>query len=164
MSDGHEDSMTLEGKYLTFHLGEEEYGISILKIREIIGMMAITAMPQAPVFLKGVINLRGRVIPVVDLRILFEMQEAEYSARTCIIVVETGGETVRPMTTGLVVDAVSEVQNIRAGEIEPPPALGAGPESGYLLGMAKSNGEVKILLDIDAVLGDQKTAMTREVA
>lgn len=142
----------LAGKYLTFGLGNEEYGISILRIREIIGVMKVTALPHAPAFVKGVINLRGKVIPVIDLRMRFEMAEAPYTERTCIIVVETGDGAGRPLVVGVVVDAVSEVATIKGEEIEDAPALGAALDDGYLLGMAKIGGSVKILLDIDRVL------------
>lgn len=140
-----------EGKYLTFTLDREEYGIGILKIKEIIGMMPITAVPQTPEFVKGVINLRGKVIPVVDLRLRFGMEEIEYTERTCIIVVEIGGESGEVMI-GIVVDSVSEVLNIKAEDIEETPSFGTKLNTDYILGMAKMDGGVKILLDIDHVL------------
>jgi len=140
-----------EGKYLTFSLGKEEYGIGILKIKEIIGMMPITTVPRTPSFVKGVINLRGKVIPVVDLRLKFGMEEMGYTERTCIVVVEIGGQG-DSVLTGIVVDSVSEVLNIRAGDIEETPAFGIQLDTSYILGMAKMNGGVKILLDIDKVL------------
>ena len=140
-----------EGKYLTFTLAEEEYGIGILKIKEIIGMMPITPVPQTPEFVKGVINLRGKVIPVVDLRLRFGMEEIDYTERTCIIVVEIGGET-GTVQTGIVVDAVSEVMNMKGEDIEDSPSFGTRLDTGYILGMAKMEGGVKILLDIDKVL------------
>lgn len=140
-----------EGKYLTFNLGKEEYGIGILKIKEIIGMMSITEMPETPDFVKGVINLRGKVIPVVDLRSRFRMAAIDYTERTCIIVLEVG-HTAETVLTGVVVDAVSEVLNIKSGDIEPPPSFGTSVDTGYILGMAKLNGGVKLLLDVDRVL------------
>ena len=149
----------LEGKYLSFLLGDEEYGINILNIREIIGMMAITAMPQSPDYVKGVINLRDKVIPILDLRRRFGMDATKQTERTCIIVTETGLAPERMMLTGIVVDAVSEVQNIRAADIEAPSAFSAELDDSYILGMAKSNGAVKILLDIEAVLGVDKIAV-----
>lgn len=144
-----------EGKYLTFTLAEEEYGIGILKIKEIIGMMPITAVPQTPDYVKGVINLRGKVIPVVDLRGRFGMEEIDYTERTCIIVVEIQGESGMVMI-GIVVDSVSEVLNIKKEDIEATPTFGARLNTEYILGMAKMEGGVKILLDIDRVLGAEE--------
>ena len=150
-SGGRED---LEGKYLTFALADEEYGIGILKVKEIIGMMPITSVPRTSAFVKGVINLRGKIIPVIDLRIKFGMKEIEYTERTCIIVVEIEkGRTDTLM--GIVVDAVSEVINIKSTDIEETPALGSSMSFQYLLGMAKTGDGVKILLDIDQVLSEQ---------
>jgi purine-binding chemotaxis protein CheW len=140
-----------EGKYLTFALAEEGYGIGILKVREIIGMLPITSVPRTPPFVKGVINLRGKVIPVVDLRLKFSMSEMTYSERTSIIVVEVKALSGN-VQIGIVVDAVSEVVNIRAEDIEDTPAFGTRLDTEYILGMAKTGGSVKILLDIDHVL------------
>jgi len=141
-----------EGKYLTFSLAGEEYGIGILKVREIIGMMPITPVPRTPDFVKGVINLRGKVIPVIDLRLRFGLKAMAYAERTCIIVVEIRGDSgAVPM--GIVVDAVSEVLNIRAVDIENTPSFGVKLDTDFILGMAKTDGGVKILLDIDRVLG-----------
>ena len=152
-----------EGKYLTFSLADEEYGIGILMIREIIGMMPITAVPQTPDFVKGVINLRGKVIPVVDLRLRFGMDEIDYTERTCIIVVEIAGQAgTRQM--GIVVDAVSEVLNIKADEIEDTPTFGTKLDMDYILGMAKMEGGVKILLDIDRVLSAEEVAVLDKIA
>ena len=144
-----------EGKYLTFTLADEAYGIGILKIREIIGMMPITSVPLTPPFVKGVINLRGKVIPVVDLRLRFDMEAAEYSERTCIIVVEIEGQA-GTIQIGILVDAVSEVLNIKAEDIEETPAFGVKLHTEYILGMAKMEGSVKILLDIDRVLNSEE--------
>lgn len=141
-----------EGKYLTFIMADEEYGIGILKIKEIIGMMSITSVPQTPDFVKGVINLRGKVIPVVDLRLRFGMEEIDYTDRTCIVVVEIEGRSGK-ITIGTVVDAVSEVLNIKGEDIEDTPTFGTRLDTDYILGMAKMEGGVKILLDIDRVLG-----------
>jgi purine-binding chemotaxis protein CheW len=140
-----------EGKYLTFSLAGEEYGIGILKIKEIIGMMPITTVPQTPGFVKGVVNLRGKVIPVIDLRLRFGMGGIEYTERTCIIVVEIDGQS-GTVQIGIVVDSVSEVLNVRAEDIEDTPAFGTKLNTEYILGMAKMEGGVKILLDIDRVL------------
>jgi len=152
-----------EGKYLTFTMNKEEYGISILKIKEIIGMMAITTVPQTPDFVKGVINLRGKVIPVVDLRLRFGMESMEYNERTCIIVVEITGQAGTVMI-GIVVDSVSEVLNIKGEEIEDTPTFGTKLNTEYILGMAKMEGGVKILLDIDQVLSAEEIAVLEKAA
>jgi purine-binding chemotaxis protein CheW len=141
-----------EGKYLTFSLAKEEYGIGIKKIKEIIGMMPVTSVPRTPDFVKGVINLRGKVIPVIDLRLRFGMEAVEHTERTCIIVVEVQGGAGK-LVIGIVVDSVSEVLNIKGYDIEDTPAFGATLDTQYILGMAKMEGGVKILLDIDRVLG-----------
>jgi purine-binding chemotaxis protein CheW len=142
-------------KYLVFHLGREEFGIQVLKVREIMGIQDITAVPQTPGYVKGVINLRGKVIPVVDLRLKFGLPELEYSQRTCIIVVQVRGES-GPMLMGIVVDGVAEVLNLADGEIEDTPSFGEEVVTYYLLGMAKIKGKVKILLDIDQVMTTQE--------
>jgi len=152
-----------EGKYLTFSLAGEEYGIGILKVKEIIGMMPITMVPRTPSFVKGVINLRGKVIPVVDLRLKFGMEEMGYTERTCIIVVETRGQS-GSVLVGIVVDSVSEVLNIKGGDIEETPTFGARLETDYILGMAKMNGGVKILLDIDKVLSAEEVNLLDKAA
>ena len=213
-----------EGKYLTFTLAGEEYCIGILKIREIIGMMPITTVPQTPPYVKGVINLRGKVIPVVDLRLRFGMAEIDYTERTCIIVIEaqashmnkcwivkncnksqcpayenrdlrcwmhsgtfcrdeiqgsfhekieacrkcdfyrSENKRMAVLTMGIVVDAVSEVLNIKAEEIENTPTFGSDLNTDYILGMAKMGGGVKILLDIDKVLNSEELALLKEAA
>jgi purine-binding chemotaxis protein CheW len=140
-----------EGKYLTFSLAGEEYGIGILKVKEIIGMMPITIVPQAPSYIKGVINLRGKVIPVVDLRLKFMMNAADYTERTCIIVIEVTAAG-RTILMGILVDSVSEVLNIKGTDIEETPSFGTKLNTEFILGMAKIGGGVKILLDIDQVL------------
>jgi purine-binding chemotaxis protein CheW len=147
-----------EGKYLTFALAKEEYGIGILKVREIIGMMPITPVPRTPGFVKGVINLRGKVIPVVDLRLKFRMEEVPYTERTCIIVMEIHSPS-GPFSIGAVVDSVSEVMNIKGADMEEAPNFGTKLNTDYILGLAKMNGDLKILLDIDKILNDG-TAMT----
>ncbi len=144
-----------EGKYLTFSLAGEEYGIVILKVKEIIGMMPITPVPKTPSFVKGVINLRGKVIPVADLRLKFDMEEMAYAERTCIIVVEIK-EGPGHVLMGIVVDSVSEVLTIKNGEIEDTPAFGTEMDTDYILGMAKTGEGVKILLDIDKVFGAEE--------
>jgi purine-binding chemotaxis protein CheW len=150
-----------EGKYLTFALADEEYGISILKIREIIGIMPITSVPRTPEFVKGVINLRGKVIPIIDLRLRFGMEPMEYTDRTCIIVVEINAQDIT-IQIGAIVDTVSEVLNIKAEDIEDTPAFGASLTTEYILGMAKVSGGVKILLDIDRVLNNEEIASLEE--
>ncbi len=152
---GTREALARESKYLTFSLAEEEYGIGILKIKEIIGMMPITTVPQTPDFVKGVINLRGKVIPVIDLRLRFEMDCIDYTERTCIIVVEIMGQN-GTIQLGIVVDAVSEVINVLADDIEDTPAFGTKLDTEYILGMAKMGGGVKILLDIDRVLNAEE--------
>ena len=152
-----------EGKYLTFTLDEEEYGIGIIKIKEIIGMMAITSVPQTPEFVKGVINLRGKVIPVVDLRLRFGLNAIDYTERTCIIVVEIEGHSEK-VTIGVVVDAVSEVLNIKGDDIEDTPTFGTKLNTDYILGMAKMEGGVKILLDIDCVLSEHEISALEKAA
>jgi len=152
-----------EGKYLTFTLAGEEYGIGILKIKEIIGMLPITSVPQTPDFVKGVINLRGKVIPVMDLRLRFGMPSIDYTERTCIIVVEIGGSS-GTVLIGIVVDAVSEVLNIKGDDIEKTPTFGIKLNTDYILGMAKMEGGVKILLDIDRVLSNDELSLLSEAA
>jgi purine-binding chemotaxis protein CheW len=151
------------GKYLTFSLNEEEYGIGILKVKEIIGMMPITSVPRTPPFVKGVINLRGKVIPVVDLRLKFSMESIDYTERTCIIVVEIETQSTTVLI-GIVVDAVSEVLNIKEKEIEETPAFGTSLDTDYILGMAKIEGGVKILLDIDKVLNAKEIQLLEKTA
>jgi len=152
-----------EGKYLTFSLAKEEYGIGILKVKEIIGMMPITTVPRTPPFVKGVINLRGKVIPVVDLRLKFGIEEMGYTERTCIIVVEIASQA-GSVLTGIVVDSVSEVLNIKGADIEETPNFGAKFDTDYILGMAKITGGVKILLDIDKVLSAEEITILDKAA
>ena len=149
-----------EGKYLTFALGPEEYGLEILKVREIIGYMEITAVPQTPSHVKGVINLRGQVIPVIDLRAKFGMAIAEITEETCIIVVEISHGN-RNFSTGIVVDHVQEVLDIDGQDIEEAPQFGSTVNTDFILGMGKIGDTVKILLDIDKVLaGDDFSNLT----
>ena len=143
------------GKYLVFELNGEECCIQVLKVREIMGILDITAVPQTPNYVRGVINLRGKVIPVVDLRIKFGLPEAEYTQRTCIIVVQVQKDSSN-MLMGIVVDSVAEVLNLMTADIEDTPNFGQGVATPYLLGMAKIKGRVKLLLDIDEVLTSQE--------
>ncbi|MFH1080232.1 MAG: chemotaxis protein CheW [Pseudomonadota bacterium] len=151
------------GKYLTFALAGEEYGIGIRKVKEIIGMMTITMVPQMPVYVKGVINLRGKVIPVVDLRLKFGIEDTEYTERTCIIVAEIRTHAGNVLM-GTVVDAVSEVLNIKAVDIEDTPSFGGNIDTDYILGMAKAGDGVKILLDIDKVISVPEIVIANEAA
>jgi purine-binding chemotaxis protein CheW len=146
-SEVHEVQKDRAGKYLSFALGDEEYGLEILEVREIIQMMDITAVPRTPPQVKGVINLRGKVIPVMDLRLKFAMPEAERTDETCIIVV-----TVGDVEVGIIVDRVSEVLDIQGEEIEAPPSFGSSVNTDFILGMGKAGGRVTILLDIDKVV------------
>ncbi len=143
------------GKYLTFGLGKEEFAIQVVCVREIMGVQEITSVPQTPNYLKGVINLRGKVIPVVDLRLKFGLPQQEYTQRTSIVVVQIEQDSAR-MLTGIVVDEVSEVLTIPAADIEDAPDFGRGVSTPYILGMAKIKGKVKILLDIDRVMTSQE--------
>ena len=145
------DTSRLAGKYLTVVLDKEAYGIAVLKVREIIRLQKITPVPQMPAFVKGVINLRGRVIPIVDLRVKFGLK-AEFTERTCIVVVQVKLPSDQTVQMGLIVDRVEEVVTLAAHEIEPTPDFGAAISTEYLLGMAKVKGQVKTLLDIDRVV------------
>ncbi|MBN2468409.1 MAG: purine-binding chemotaxis protein CheW [Deltaproteobacteria bacterium] len=139
------------GKYLTFNLASEEYGLEILKVQEIIGVIEVTRVPQTPKFVRGVINLRGQVIPVIDLRLKFGMEAVEDTERTCIIVVQIDRDG-QQVTTGVIVDDVSEVVDFRNEQIAPPPEFGGDVQIEYILGMGKINKKVVMLLDIDKVL------------
>jgi purine-binding chemotaxis protein CheW len=142
-----EKAKSAGGKFLTFFLAGEEYGIEILSVHEIIGVMPITSVPGTPDYICGIINLRGKIIPIVDLRRKFGMESKAQTAETCIIVVHVQGVEV-----GTVVDRVSEVLNIAAGDIEPPPSFGKDVNTDYILGIGKSQSKVKILLNIDRVI------------
>lgn len=143
----------LPGKYLTFDLDNEQFGIEILKVREIIRVMNTTNVPGAPPFIRGVINLRGKIIPVLELRSRFGLDDVEDGERTCIIVVEVTRDD-RTVEIGLVVDSVREVLNVGADDVEPPPEFGANVETSLLLGIARSEDAVRILLDVDRVVTD----------
>lgn len=146
------------GKYLSFFLGDEEYGIEILRVREIIGLMPITSVPRVPDYIRGVINLRGKVIPIVDLRLKFGMPEVEATEETCIIVVQTGDDSV-----GAVVDKVSEVMDIGEDDIVDAPPLGPDVNTDFILGIGKAEGRVKLLLAIDKVLASKETLALNRV-
>jgi purine-binding chemotaxis protein CheW len=145
----------LAGKSLTFSLGDETYGISVLKVREIIRHTYTTVVPQMPDYIKGVINLRGKIIPVIDLRLKFGMAASDHTEQSCIVVVQVTRPDNTKLTMGIVVDAVEEVANIAASDIEETPDFGVQIETAYILGMAKIKGVVKALLDIDRVLAAQ---------
>ncbi len=146
------------GKYLTFCLAEEEYGLEILKVRELIGLMEITYVPKTPDHIRGVINLRGKIIPVVDLRTRFGMNSQKATEKTCIIVVEVvnHGSSV---LMGILVDSVSEVLDIKEDQIERAPTFGSGVNTNYILGIGKIKDAIKILLDIDKVLSDEDMSL-----
>ena len=146
------------GKYLTFLLDREDYGVAILKVREIIGLMDITKVPQTPSFVEGVINLRGKVIPVIDLRTKFGLARAEYNDQTCIIVVDVGA------MMGIIVDTVNEVHDIPSANIEPAPRFGSAVDTSFILGMGKVKDDVKILLDIDRVLTSEELVELQQVS
>jgi purine-binding chemotaxis protein CheW len=147
------------GKFLTFSLDREEFGVQILKVVEIIGVLDITVVPHTQEFVRGVINLRGKVIPVIDLRAKFGIPETAYNDQTCIIVVDVG------TLMGIVVDTVQEVHDIESQDIEPPPSLGRTVGADFILGMGKVKDDVKILLDIDRVLnGDELVELPEHVS
>lgn len=147
------------GKYLTFGLADEDYGLEILKVHEILGLLPITRVPRTPPAIRGVINLRGRVIPILDLRVRFGLPAAEASRTTCIIVVQTGA-----LTMGLLVDKVSEVLTIAEAEIEDTPSFGLAVNTDFLLGIGKAQGRVKLLLDIDRVLSGEEAQQLHELS
>ena len=154
---------TGEEQFLTFRLHGQDYGITILKIQEIKGWDKVTPIPNSPAYVKGVLNLRGVIVPVIDLRLRFGMPQAEYTDRTCIIVVDvttSAGE----LQMGIVVDSVSEVLNIKPEEIDPTPSFGTNLQTEYIMGMAKMDAGVKILLDINQVLNQDETELLRKVA
>jgi len=142
------------GKYLTFLLSNESYGVDVLKVREIIRFLKITPVPQMPAYVKGVINLRGKVLPVIDLRLKFGLEAADATERTCIVVVrvQAAGHDI---TLGMIVDSVEEVMNLNESEIEETPEFGAKVDTSYLMGMAKVKGVIKTLLDIDKVVSPE---------
>jgi purine-binding chemotaxis protein CheW len=143
------------GKYLTFALGEQEYAVQVLCVREIASMQEITAVPHTPGYVRGVVNLRGKVIPVIDLRLKFGLPEQEYTPRTSIVVVEIERDRTR-ILAGIIVDKVSEVLAFQTADIEDTPDFGDGATTPYILGIAKTKGRMKILLDINMVLSAQQ--------
>jgi len=151
------------GKYLTVVLDSEAYGLAVLKVREIIRLQKITPVPQVPEFVKGVINLRGRVIPIVDLRAKFGLK-AEFTERTCVVVVQVSLDAGNTVQMGLIVDSVEEVVNLTGEEIEPTPEFGVRIDTSYILGMAKIKGQVKTLLDIDRVVAPETVRAISQAA
>ena len=154
-----DDEDTQKDKFLTFQVGTEEFGISIRHVTEIIGLQKITDVPDMPDFIKGVINLRGKVIPVMDVRSRFKLESREYDDRTCIVVVN-----IKDKSVGLVVDRVSEVADIPESRIEPPAQIGSGTASRYIQGMGKIGEEVKILLDVDRLLYEDELESISQAA
>ncbi len=152
-------NVTAEGKFLTFALAEEVYGVEILKVKEIIGLMDITTVPQTPEYMKGVINLRGKVIPRIDLRLKFTMDEIEHTQDTCIIVVEVHNALI-----GIVVDSVAEVLYIKGEEVEPAPSFGQEIDTNFIMGLGKTKEKIIILLDINKVLSSEELEMVEEMA
>ncbi|MEO6095796.1 MAG: chemotaxis protein CheW [Fibrobacteria bacterium] len=150
------------GKYLTFNLGREVYGIEILKVQEIIGMMSVTRVPKTPEFVRGVVNLRGKVIPVIDLRLKFSLESKADTDRTCIIVVQVALHAAS-VTMGLIVDEVSEVLNVLADQIEASPSFGAKVDTDFILGMGKVAQKVVMLLDVDKVLASEDLVTVQSV-
>jgi purine-binding chemotaxis protein CheW len=144
------------GKYLTFRLGAEEYGLEILKVREIIGLMGITRVPKTPGHIRGVINLRGKVIPVLELRTKFGMKSIADNEETCIIVVDVAQQDESSILMGALVDSVSEVLDIQEEEIQDAPSFGGEVDVTFILGIGKVKGGVKILLDIDSVINSDE--------
>lgn len=147
------------GKFLTFYLGVEEYGIEILKVQEIIGVLPITPVPRTPSFICGVINLRGKIIPIIDIRLKLSMEAKTQTEETCIIVVKARG-----IEMGIVVDKVSEVSDISSSDIQDAPSFGAEINTDYILGIGKSENKVRMLLDIDKVLSSQDVIALRGAA
>jgi purine-binding chemotaxis protein CheW len=157
-SASHSPLKRIGGKFLSFFLDDEEYGIEILKVQEIIGMMAVTRVPRTPDYIRGVINLRGKVIPVIDLRLKFGMETIERTDETCIIVIKTGGVEI-----GVVVDRVSEVLDIASKDVDETPSFGVDINTDFILGIGKSAARVKILLAIEKVLSAQDTDCLRSL-
>jgi len=150
MSENDQITSIHQGKYLTFSLEQEEYGIAIVKVKEITQMLNVTPVPHTPSYVKGVVNLRGKVIPVMDLRVRFNMPEIEYTDRTCIIVVEIYADE-ELIQVGNVVDSVTEVLNVTQENIDETPTFGTKVDTEFILGLANIEGSVKILLDVDKV-------------
>lgn len=156
--EGQEED-TQKGKFLTFELGNEEYGIEIANVTEIIGIQAITEVPELPAYVKGIINLRGKIIPVMDVRLRFKKEEKEYDDRTCIIVIDIKG-----LSVGLIIDSVSEVLTISEENIVPPPEISNATHSKYIKGIGKVENDVKLLLDCEKLLSDDEFSSLSDIA
>ena len=154
----------LAGKYLTFNLGGETYGLEIMKVQEIIKMIEVTSIPKTPEFVRGVVNLRGKVIPVIDLRLKFDMEGQEDTEKTCVIVVQAKNTEDSVTIIGIIVDEVAEVMDIEGEQIEPPPMLGGNIDTDFILGMGKMDKKVITMLDIDKVLKKDEIAAVESVA
>ena len=150
------------GKYLSFMLADEIYAVGVLCVREIIGLVPITAVPRTPPFIKGVINLRGKIIPVVDLRTKFEMAKREYTRETCIIIVEVTA-SAGPICIGIIVDLMCEVFDVGQADLEEVPSFGVRVDTSFLLGLSRGKSGVKLLLDIERVLSQEELAATETV-
>ena len=153
-----EQEDTQHGRYLTFPVGEETFAIAIRCVSEIIGMYPITRLPDVPQHVKGIINLRGKIVPVIDIRLKFKKPALDYDERTCIIVLETGG-----LAAGLIVDSVSEVSSIPDEEIVAPPEYGATAQNRYICGIGSADGKVKLILDVDKLLDEEEAAASASV-
>jgi purine-binding chemotaxis protein CheW len=149
------------GKYLTFSLEQEVYGLAVLKVQEIIGVMMVTQVPRMPPFVRGVINLRGRIIPVIDLRVQFGLARQDDTAKTCIIVVQIH-QNGRSVTMGIIVDEVAEVLDLAGEQIEPPPSFGTAVSTDFILGMGKVAQKVIMLLDIDRILTSEQVRQAEQ--
>ena len=152
------------GKYLTFQLGGEVYGLEILKVQEIIGIMNVTRVPKTPGYVRGVINLRGKVISIIDLRLKFDMANQEATEKTCIIIVQAALCEDQKVIMGIIVDEVSEVLNVESDQIEPTPSFGATVQTDFILGMGKIGQKVLTMLDIDKVLSFGDVTLLETVA
>ncbi len=152
-----EEEDTQQGRFLTFAIGQEIFGLEIKYVTEIVGMQPITPLPETPEYVKGIINLRGKIIPVIDVRLKFKKESKEYTDRTCIIVIEIGDTTV-----GLIVDAVSEVLAINGEAIAPPPDQKTGVQNRYIAGIGKVENEVKLLLSCEKLFKDDEMQIIKE--
>jgi purine-binding chemotaxis protein CheW len=157
-SSAHDSRGANENKFLSFCLGNEQYGVEILRVREIIGLLAITPLPQTPAYVKGVMNLRGRIIPVIDLRQRFGLPSTEATKETCIIVLEASEQDGTQTVMGAIVDSVREVQDIPKTAIEGAPEFGCEIPLRYILGMGKVKDKVIVLLEIGEVIGLRERA------
>jgi purine-binding chemotaxis protein CheW len=165
MANNNEISVkALAGKYLTFNLGGESYGLEIMKVQEIIKIIDVTQIPKTPEFVRGVINLRGKVIPVIDLRLKFEIQAQEDTEKTCIIVMQVKSKDDTVTILGIIVDEVSEVLDIGEEKIEPSPSFGANIDTDFILGMGKVGDKVMSMLDIDKILTKEEIAVVEQAA